>query len=109
MDNAANLTPIYTSADTWKYSVLMDWKSCINEAYENIELLLYSAPESYQAYYDRINLEELTPNMLLYLYHRGTFSTTAYQEFSNQLFSDCKRLGISRYSEGGNIDSIFER
>lgn len=109
LDNAANLTPIYTSADTWKYSVLMDWKACIDEAYENIELLLYSDPGSYQAYYDRINLEELTPNMLLYLYHQGTFSTTAYREFSDQLFSDCKRLGISRYSEGGNIDSIFER
>ncbi len=109
LDNTANLTAIYTSSETWKYSVIMDWKRAIDQAYEDIELLRYSAPESYDSYYDRINLEELMPDMLLYLYHKSTFGTTAYQALADNLLSDCHRLGISRYSEGGSIDYIFER
>lgn len=95
-ENTANLTNVYTSAEAWKLSVLLKWKSYMEKAYRKIELLKYSDSETYQLYYDRIRLEEIAIDSLLITYQASYFSTSELNALSQQLESDCTRLRIAK-------------
>jgi len=96
------LTPAY-----WSRGVLTGWMKYADDAITAIEPLKAAEPERYQAIYDRICLERLSPLYMLMALHSPTFSEAELQAFRAMFKEDALRTGLTELSEGGRVENYW--
>ena len=91
----------------WPKRLLDRWVSYIDQGIEAIEPLSVTDPTLYQSIYDNLVLESIFPRYALLENYSGTYSNVSLQQARSSFRSDCQRLGVSKYNENGNLDSIY--
>ena len=92
----------------WEEGALNRFMSLLDQAFEAIEPLKFTDRELYETLYDRVTRESLMPRYLLLQHYPTQFDSVTLARESEEFFSDCERLGITRYGilENQTVSSL---
>lgn len=95
------------SSEYWPKGTAKQWLGYIEEAYEDIEYLKLTDPETYQRAYDHITIESLTPRYILIQFYGASYSADELVAMKKAFKEDCYKYNVLRYSEGGTVETLF--
>lgn len=90
--------------DYFPRNVLNSWLGSIDEAYAAIAPYKTTDPDRYDALYDRILLESLSPRYLQMAIFRTDFSEADQTAMEETFRKDCSNLGVMMLSEKKYIE-----
>ena len=88
--------------------VLEGFLTYFDQAYDAIAALEKTDAALYSTLKDRITLESISVRYLYYELYKGLMVSAEAEAFKDELYSDCIRLGVGRFSEARDISSYFD-
>lgn len=91
----------------WPEVMLKGWMNIIEDAYKAIDYLQVTDPERYETLGDRICLESLPIRELYRIGYGSRMSSAALEKYKREFLTDCRRLGVNRYSENWPVENYY--
>ena len=98
---------VLSTKDAWPYNTLNKMLSYVDKAYESIEAMQRTDPETYGLLSNRIKLEGIAYRYLRMSIHSGMFTSAEYNEEFEAFKADCTVLKINNYFEGAPISDLY--
>lgn len=98
---------VLSTKDAWPYNTLNKMLSYVDKAYESIEAMQRTDPETYGLLSNRIKLEGIAYRYLRMSIHSGMFKPAEYNEEFEAFKADCTVLKINNYFEGAPISDLY--
>lgn len=92
----------------WSYPMIQKQMDGIEDAYAVIEKYKDSDPETYQKYYNHINLESLAYRYLILSLYETEYDTNEIYEMKCKFKQDSERLGITVYGENKDVQQLWD-
>ena len=90
----------------YPYATVRAYLDKIQRAYQSIEHLKVNDPTLYQELYDRISLEEVSYRYVEIHLYPDKYEYNTLRQMKQDLITECKRLGITKFKEFTGIDSL---
>lgn len=95
------------STDAFPYGEIVKYLDYIEQAFEAIEPLKRSDPQTYELVYDRILSESLFPRYYAITLYAGNYTNTEMMAMKKQFQTDCDIVGFTQLKENQPISNLW--
>lgn len=95
------------SAEAFPFGEIQKYLDYIDQAYEAIEPLKKTAPETYELVYKRVLAESLFPRYYAITLYEGNYTNTELLAMKEQFRTDCDTVGFTYSKENNPIRNLW--